>query len=189
MSSGDLQRFYQNLQNNDLLYKYQFVGTIDGIDEFATGGIKNLGDDIKYYFQSSQIPGTQLSVTNVAYFGTQFRAPGVKQFRHNWSSDILLLDDFAIYDSFKNWHSSISNLNMQGGGEKKVSEVKITLNLLNKDGEVDKDHCWHMEGVWIKTIGELQLAYANGGSDPAKFKAEFRYQYVWNERNPADELV
>ena len=112
------------------------------------------------------------------FLGTNFRIPGVLQFDHNWSVQMLLNQSMFSYKGLQNWRRAISRLEIDGGGIKTIPDVQARIGLLSPDHQ-DLVKAFVLEGVWIKQLGQLDLKYNNGGGEPLKCTAEFRYQYVY----------
>jgi len=181
ISNYNLRDFYNILKTRPVLYQYQFVASVNGdaslMDCFDK--LEGGAEDMTYFIQSADIPGVDISVFKAPFLGTEFRTPGVKQFKHNWTASILVTQDFAIYDCFKAWMYKISDLSRDGGGDKKVPDANITLGLLDPSNqEVVKTIT--LAGVWPKSVGDISLQYAQGGGNPINnFPIEFRYQYSY----------
>mgnify|MGYP003302912373 CR=1 FL=1 len=95
-SDKHLSNFYTNImRGNALLYKYQFLVQLMGPADL--GWNNSASQNFSYYVQSGSIPGTKLVNGKTVFFGTEFRIPGVKQFDHNWQTEILIDQDLTIY--------------------------------------------------------------------------------------------
>ena len=65
--------------------------------------------------------------------------------------------------------------------EKIITFGEIMLRLSTPDHQTINES-YILEGLWIKSLGDINLAYQNnGGGDVLKIPAEFRYQYVYRE--------
>lgn len=179
-SDKHLSNFYTNImRGNALLYKYQFLVQLMGPADL--GWNNSASQNFSYYVQSGSIPGTKLVNGKTVFFGTEFRIPGVKQFDHNWQTEILIDQDLTIYKKLEAWRDSISSLRVDGGGIKQIQPYKAKISTLNPDHQTINES-YILEGLWIKSLGDINLAYQNnGGGDVLKIPAEFRYQYVYRE--------
>ena len=175
----NLKKFYNNvMRQKTLLYKNQFY-----VEMYTNGGhigrdSANPDADFSYYVQSTSIPGTKLVNGKTVFFGTEFRIPGVKQFDHNWTVNILLDEDLKIYKKLENWRNEISSLEQNGGGSKHLTDYCAKVHLLDETHTSVVD-TFVIGGIWLKSLGDINLAYANGGGDVIKLPVEFRYQYIY----------
>ena len=181
-----LNQFYTNImQNNAMLYKYQFLVELVGGDELAkytsfSTQPTEPGSNITYWAQSGSIPKISITKGKAVYFGTEFRMPGVIKFTHTWPMEILLDEDMTIYDLMTQWRKSISDLSLDGGGIKNVPNVNLRVSLTNSDNS-QKTTSFIVAGVWPKTIGEISLQYREGGGELGKCRVEFAFQYCYED--------
>ena len=163
----NLKNFYNILTNQkSILYAYQFVAEFSGLDD--SWGISDSSDaakNITYYIQSADIPAVTLTSVKTAYLGTEFRSPGVKVFGHNWTCNVLLTEDFNIYKGFRKWQDNISDLHLDGGGDRSIPNVDVRLSLLDPTSQT-KTTSFVLGGVWVKKVGKLSLKYEQGGGSP-----------------------
>jgi len=179
----NLKTFYSNImKENALLYKYQFIVDFIGLDKYGITDTTDAAKNITYYIQSASIPGYQLTNGKTVFLGTEFRAPGVLKFGHQWNTSVLLSQSLFSYKGLQNWRREISRLEIDGGGIKTIPDVQARVSVLSSDHQtIEKSFI--LEGVWIKELGALQLQYTNGGSEPLKCSVQFRYQYVYPDFN------
>lgn len=186
MADKNLKNFYNNvMRDKPLLYKNQFY-----VEMFAGNYVERNEStpelDFSYYVQSTSIPGAQLANGKTVFFGTEFRIPGVKQFDHNWSVTILLDEDLTIYKKLEQWRNDISNLKINGGGKKQLTNYYAKVHLLNET-HTNIVETFIIGGIWLKSLGDISLAYASGGGDVVKIPAEFRYQYIYKSSDSAGD--
>lgn len=176
----ELKNFYSLIMRQQaLLYKYQFFVQLYTTDDL--GWNSAAGENFSYYVQSASIPGTKLVNGKTVFFGTEFRIPGVKQWDHNWQTEILIDEDLKIYKKLELWREAISSLNKNGGGIKSIPHYQAEVSILSTDHQTTVE-TYVLEGVWLKSLGDISLAYQNnGGGDVLKIPAEFRYQYVYRK--------
>lgn len=177
-----VRNFYTNImKTNALLYKYQFLVEFIGLDNLGIN-ITDQSDaskNITYFVQSTDIPGYKMQNGKTVFMGTEFRIPGIRKYEHNWAPQILLDENMFAYRGLQQWREKISSLKIDGGGQKIIPNVQARLSLLSPDHQ-SKVAAFILEGVWIKSLGDISLAYsANGGGDVIKIPATFRYQYVY----------
>lgn len=180
MADKNLKNFYNNImRSKPLLYKNQFYVEVFG-GSFINRDSSQPEADFSYYVQSASIPGAQLVNGKAVFFGTEFRIPGVKQFDHNWSVNILLDQDLTMYKKLENWRNSISSLSNNGGGDKRIPNYYANVHLLDETNS-QVVQTFVIGGIWLKSLGDINLAYTSGGGDLIKIPAEFRYQYVYRK--------
>ena len=182
-SGFNLKQYYNILANNQgLLYAYQFVAEFYGdCTQFGINSGGNGRDNISYYIQSADIPGVTLTTAKTPYFGTEFRAPGVKTFTHTWNCNIILMQDLQIYKNFIQWMEAISSLKKDGGGIKQIPNSSVRISILSPDSK-NKEQSFVLEGVWPNSVGDITLKYENGGGNPiTSFPIGLKYQYVYRD--------
>jgi hypothetical protein len=179
-----LRNFYTNImKNNALLYKYQFLVEFIGLDQLGIDitDPSDASKNITYFVQSADIPGYSMQNGKTVFMGTEFRIPGVRKYDHSWAPQILLDESLFAYKGLQKWREKISSLTIDGGGQKVIPNVQARISLLSPDHQT-KVTSFILEGVWIKDLGEISLAYsANGGGDLLKIPVTFRYQYVYKD--------
>ena len=179
-----LKNFYTGIMTKSpVLYRYQFLVNFGGadIESYGFNDTSDAGKNITYYVQSAALPGVKLANANTAFFGTEFEIPGVKQFGHNWSVKILLNQNLFGYKALQAWHRDISRLELDGGGIKHIQNAYAQVSLLAADSKTITN-TYVLEGIWIKSLSNIDLKYNNGGGDgPATLTCEFRYQYSYEE--------
>jgi len=176
-----LKNFYGNLiTKNALLYKYQFIVQFFGsdIEPYGFTGKADAQNNITYFVQSANIPGTSLKNATTTFFGTDFRVPGVREYKHNWQVKILLNQELFGYKALQAWHRDISRLDIDGGGIKVIPNAYAKVDLLASDSKTITTS-YILEGIWIKSLPELSLKYTNGGEQPMQVNCDFRYQYSY----------
>lgn len=174
-----LKKFYTNImKDNALLYKNQFIVDFIGLEQYGITSSTEPVKNITYYVQSASIPGYQLVNGKTTFMGTEFRIPGVLKYNHSWSVNILLNENMFAYVGLQTWRRYISRLEIDGGGIKTIPNVQARVSVLSPDHQ-QIVNSYILEGVWIKELGEINLAYANGGGNVMKCTAQFRYQYVY----------
>jgi hypothetical protein len=177
-----MKNFYTNImKTNALLYKYQFLVEFIGLEALGIDitDSSDASKNITYYVQSAEIPGYSMQNGKSIFMGTEFRIPGVRKYDHTWAPQILLDENMFAYKGLQQWREKISSLKIDGGGQKVIPNVQARLSLLSPDHQT-KVASFILEGVWIKSLGEISLAYsANGGGDLLKVPATFKYQYVY----------
>ena len=183
----NLRDFYSILtKEKSILYSYQFVAEFFGSGfrpEWGISDSKDAANNISYYIQSADIPAVTLTTNKTVYLGTEFRTPGVKQFNHSWTCNVLLVQNFKIYDGFRKWQEQISSLKLDGGGDRAIPDVNIRVSLLDPTSQ-QKTKSFVMEGVWCKSVGDISLKYEQGGGSPVTgFPIELRYQDVYRDDN------
>lgn len=178
-----LKNFYTGIITQDpVLFKYQFIVTFGGADIESYGFCDQsaAGKNLTYYVQSANLPGVSLKNGTTTFLGTEFRIPGVKEFKHTWSVKMLLNQNLFAYKALQAWHRDISRLELDGGGIKHVQNAYAKVNLLASDSKTITN-TYVLEGIWIKSLSNLDLKYTNGGENPMQLTCDFRYQYSYEE--------
>ena len=175
----NLKNFYNGImKSQNPLYAYQFLAEFVGLDD--SWGISDSTDaahNITYYIQSATLPGIDMATGNATYLGKKFILPGPAKYAHTWTANILLEQSLTPYEGFRKWQEEISSFRMDGGGNKSIPNVQLRLSVLDSSG-LSKVQAIVLEGVWVKSVGQIQMQYADGGGKPINsFAVEFRFQY------------
>lgn len=183
VTNYNLKSFYTGiLQKEAPLYAYQFMAEFIGLDD--SWGISDSSDarnNISYFVQSANIPGVTLSTGKTTFLGKEFTLPGVATYTHSWNCNIMLDQNLTAYKGFRKWQEDISSLYFDGGGVKAIPDVKVRLSVISSDGS-KKVRAIVLDGVWCTSVGDIQLAYKNGGSDPiTNFVIGLKYQYSYED--------
>jgi hypothetical protein len=135
-------------------------------------------DDLTFFAQATQLPGTTLDATQVQYFAQGFRFPGIIKYDAQWSIDILLDQDLTIYKQLRIWQEMMSSIVRNSGGNKVIPNARGKLYLLDSYGDATKpDRIYAMEGIFPKEVPVINMQYTEGSSTIKTVKVQFALQY------------
>lgn len=178
-----LTGFYKEIMRTvPMLYNYQFIL------EFAPRDVgselfndpSNPENNFTYYAQSARLPQINIVKGRASYFGTEFRVPGTIQYQHDYSVKILLEQNMNMYEKLRIWMRRLSDLRLDGGGNRLIPNVALYLNLLKSDHKEISTR-YVLEGVWPTRISDIGLKYAQNDTTPLTVTCDFKYQYCYRD--------
>jgi len=136
----------------------------------------NSSGDAKTRFmcQAAQLPGSDLGVIPVFYFGRQMKLAGDRTFAE-WTVTIINDEDFLIRNAMEEWSNAINRL------QRNVREInryksQATVTQFAKDGS--KLRSYDFNGIFPSNISPIELDWST--TDQIElFQVTFQYDY-WN---------
>ncbi len=109
------------------------------------------GQKMTFMCKGAQIPGADIGLVEVPYFGRNIKLAGNRTFAE-WTTTVINDEDFAIHAGLVNWMNSIQghgeNLRTIAGNDYQV-DAQVTH--YKKEGEVAKQitmiNCWPSSGA------------------------------------------
>ena len=166
---SNISEFYSKLKETSFRHAHEFQVTLSG----AGGG--NLDNDIKFFAQAAKLPGLTISESEVKFQGLGFVLPGIVTYEHEYDFEVLCDTNMNTYEDVKAWMARFSNLAMSTGGDKRVPDTKIYLDLLDTTLSSTVRQ-YEMIGVWPASISALDFSH-EGAAEPMKFTLGLKYQY------------
>jgi hypothetical protein len=136
----------------------------------------NSSGDAKTRFmcQAAQLPGSDLGVIPVFYFGRQMKLAGDRTFAE-WTVTIINDEDFLIRNAMEEWSNAINRL------QRNVREInryksQAIVTQFAKDGS--KLRSYDFNGIFPSNISPIELDWST--TDQIElFQVTFQYDY-WN---------
>jgi hypothetical protein len=165
-----LNKFLQKLRTTGLRLGYQFQVTIAELD------------DLQFYATATNLPGKTLTANEVPYFGITFRTPGAVDYGGEWTISARVDNDLTLKTQLDEWISKFADLKKNGGGDKRLTESLIKIDLL--DSSLEKiTHTFTMVGVFPTEMGALELDLSSGEIVSMDINIAFQYWFE-GEKDP-----
>jgi len=127
--------------------------------------------------RAAAIPGAELGVIPVKYFGREIKLAGNRTFAE-WEVTILNDEDFAIRNALEEWSNAINsfegNLRTTGSSSQVQYKSQATVTHFGKDGTALRTY--QFIGMFPQTISPIELNW-EGGDTVEEFQCTFVYDY------------
>lgn len=162
---------------NEMRSQLQFGGARQNLFQVDISNPANGDGDRKTRFmcQAAQLPGSDLGVIPVFYFGRQMKLAGDRTFAE-WTVTIINDEDFLIRNAMEEWSNKINRLerNVREIGPGYKSQAVVTQ--FGKDGT--KLRTYNFNGIFPSNISPIELDWTT--TDQLElFTVTFQYDY-WN---------
>ena len=132
------------------------------------------GQKMTFMCKGAQIPGADIGMVEVPYFGRNIKLAGNRTFAE-WTTTVINDEDFAIWSGMVNWMNGI-----QGHGENTRSiqgsdyQVDAMVTQYGKEGEVIKQIT--MVNCWPSSIPAIELGWDTNDAIE-EFAVTWQYDY------------
>lgn len=161
-----LNEFMQQMKETGLRLGYQFQVTVPNLD------------NIQFFATATTLPGKTLNPVDVPYFGQNFKIPTNADFGGEWSITVRVDNELQIKKALKTWMDEFSDLSKNGGGNKKITDYNVRIDLLDNDLQTITD-TYILAGCWPTSMGELSLDQS--AADVVTMDVGLAFQYWYNE--------
>lgn len=138
-----------------------------------------LSESFAYYAHSATIPGMTLNKADVNYYAGRFSVPTAVSYEHNWTTKILLDQDFTLYKTLRSWQEQLSSYHYNGGGARIIPNINIRLKILNAE-HTGFTTSYVLAGVWPKQVQGTPVKYEQN-ANPIHLQVQFSYQYCYED--------
>jgi hypothetical protein len=142
-------------------------------------GTNNATVDMTMMCHAASLPGEDVGVIDVAYFGRMIKVPGDRVFPE-WTVTIYNDEDFQIRDAFEQWsgfiNTHVANLRAANYLPWQTYSQNITVHQYGKVGGIIKTYT--MTGAWPSNVSAIQTAWDNVNTIES-FDVTFAFQW-WN---------
>jgi len=132
------------------------------------------GQKMTFMCKGAQIPGADLGMVTVPYFGRQIKLAGNRTFAE-WTTTVINDEDFAVHAGLTNWMSAI---NTHGGNEKLINgteyQVDAQVTHYTKSGDVAK--VVTLVNCWPSSVAAIDLAWDTNDT-LEEFSVTWQYDY------------
>jgi hypothetical protein len=135
--------------------------------------------DIKVPFmvRTAQIPGSDLGIIEVPYFGRKIRLAGDRTFA-DWTVTVINDEDFLIRNAMEQWSNQINslrgNLRTFGGAAPSLYKANAQVTQYSKTGVPIRIYTFN--GIFPQTIAPIELDW-NATDQIEEFTVTFQYDW------------
>jgi len=164
---------------NEMRSQLTYGGARQNLFQVQIQNPANGNGDLKVPFmvQAAQLPGSDLGVIPVYYFGRQMKLAGDRTFAE-WTVTIINDEDFLIRNAMEEWSNAINRL------QRNVREInryksQAQVTQFAKDGS--KIRTYEFSGLFPSNISPIDLDWATTDQIES-FQVTFQYDY-WTVGN------
>lgn len=164
---------------NEMRSQLTYGGARQNLFQVQIQNPANGNGDLKVPFmvQAAQLPGSDLGVIPVYYFGRQMKLAGDRTFAE-WTVTIINDEDFLIRNAMEEWSNAINRL------QRNVREInryksQAQVTQFAKDGS--KLRTYEFSGLFPSNISPIDLDWATTDQIES-FQVTFQYDY-WTVGN------
>jgi len=147
----------------------------------AVSGGTSKSELFTFMAKGSSIPGEEVGIIRVPYFGRTITVPGDRVFQE-WTIKVINDEDFGIRDVFEQWSNAINGhfSNLRDGAAKLTQgyQIDATVMQYGKTGDVIKEY--DMIGCWPASVSPIELGW-DQNDQIEEFDVTFAYQW-WESR-------
>jgi hypothetical protein len=177
MSIKNINEFYSKLRTGGTKLTNQFQLT------FSSTPVDRELLDVTMWATGAQVPGSTQNVTDLPYLGYPVKVPTNRVLTQELNLEIHCNDNMDIHNALMKWKNTISNLDIEnggnGGGDKRISNANARLDLLSSD-MASIAQTYQLVGIFPTEVGVIEFSNASN-VEVAKFSAKFTYQYWQHE--------
>lgn len=159
---------------NEMRSQLTYGGARQNLFQVQINNPANSAGDAKTRFmcQAAQLPGSDLGVIPVFYFGRQMKLAGDRTFAE-WTVTIINDEDFLIRNAMEEWSNAINRL------QRNVREInryksQAQVTQFAKDGS--KLRTYEFNGIFPSNISPIEMDWST--TDQIElFQVTFQYDY------------
>lgn len=159
---------------NEMRSQLTYGGARQNLFQVQINNPANSAGDAKTRFmcQAAQLPGSDLGVIPVFYFGRQMKLAGDRTFAE-WTVTIINDEDFLIRNAMEEWSNAINRLQRN---VREINRYKSTglVTQFGKDGS--KLRTYEFNGIFPTNVSPIELDWST--TDQIElFQVTFQYDY------------
>lgn len=132
------------------------------------------GQKITFMCKGAQIPGADIGLVEVPYFGRNIKLAGNRTFAE-WTTTVINDEDFAVHAGLTNWMNAI---NTHAGNEREITgtdyQVDAQVVHYKKDGSVAKEIT--IVNCWPSSVAAIELGWDQNDAIE-EFAVTWQYDY------------
>ena len=156
-------------------------GARTNLMEMTLGNVPGGGatTDWVYLCKASQIPPSNITPIEVAYFGRNIKVAGESREFPALSTTVVNDEGHALKAALETWMAQFnghkSNKAVTGGFANRATYTRqMSLKMFKKDGTPDQ--IWKFEGCWPSNISSIDLNW-DSGNTIQEFTVDWQYDY------------
>lgn len=157
---------------NNILKTLKSLGEV-GLTSTIKQGFFQPDADTKYLVRSASLPEVTLEETSTYFCGRQYKIPSVRR-TQDWNVSFYIDSDAYILKKFLAWNILLNDPDEGVYVDPSDFMTDQSVTLLGLDG--GKICTYNLKGAWPKSIGQVELDYAN--NEMATLEVSFTYQYL-----------
>lgn len=132
------------------------------------------GQKITFMCKGAQIPGADIGLVEVPYFGRNIKLAGNRTFAE-WTTTVINDEDFAVHAGLTNWMNAI---NTHAGNERQITgtdyQVDAQVIHYKKDGDIAKEIS--IINCWPSSVAAIELGWDQNDAIE-EFAVTWQYDY------------
>ena len=166
----------------DFRSKLKYGGTRNNLFEVvvpfpAVSGGAAQTEFFSFMCKAASLPGEELGIINVAYFGRTIKVPGDRSFPE-WQLRVINDEGFEVRNVFEQWSNALNGHfnNLRDPAAKATTgyQVDATIKQYGKTGDVIKEY--DMIGCWPSAVGPIEVSWEQ---DNAIEEFDVTMAYQW----------
>ena len=141
------------------------------------------GQKITFMCKGAQIPGADLGMVEVDYFGRKIKLAGNRTFAE-WTTTVINDEDFAVHAGLTNWMNAI---NSHATNERQITgtdyQVDAQVVHYKKDGDIAKEI--NIINCWPSSVAAIELGWDQNDAIE-EFSVVWQYDY-WTINDAATQ--
>ena len=129
---------------------------------------------ITFMCKGAQIPGADIGLVEVPYFGRNIKLAGNRTFAE-WTTTVINYEDFAVHAGLTNWMNAI---NTHAGNERAITgtdyQVDAQVTHYTKGGDVAKEIT--IVNCWPSSVAAIELGWDQNDAIE-EFAVTWQYDY------------
>jgi hypothetical protein len=161
---------------NEMRSQLTFDGARQNLFQVQINNPANSSGDAKTRFmcQAAQMPGSDLGVIPVFYFGRQMKLAGDRTFAE-WTVTIINDEDFLIRNAMEEWSNQINRLQRN---VREIARYKSVAQVTQFSKDGSKLRTYEFNGIFPSNISPIEMDWST--TDQIElFQVTFQYDY-WN---------
>jgi hypothetical protein len=140
-------------------------------------GVPNIGARMSFSCRAASLPGSNVGVIEVPYFGRKVKIAGNRAFE-NWEVTILNDEDFAIRHAFEMWSSAIQShsTNIRASQLASSASYRTTAQISQYAKTGAQIRTYEMVGLWPVNISPIGMDWESANAIET-FSVTFAYDY------------
>jgi hypothetical protein len=159
---------------NEMRSQLTFDGARQNLFQVQINNPANSSGDAKTRFmcQAAQMPGSDLGVIPVFYFGRQMKLAGDRTFAE-WTVTIINDEDFLIRNAMEEWSNQINRLQRN---VREIARYKSVAQVTQFSKDGSKLRTYEFNGIFPSNISPIEMDWST--TDQIElFQVTFQYDY------------
>lgn len=145
-------------------------------------GIPNVAAKLSFTCTAASLPGSDLNVQQVRYFGRNINIPGTRIFAP-WTITMLNDEDFTVRNAFEAWSNAINSHegNLRSPNMLTLEALKSTATITQYSKTGAPIRTYEMVNLFPSVIGPIDMSWENDNIET--YQIELQYDF-WRPSAP-----